>query len=87
MARPIRRRKPTATAAPAKNGGSNRVEIIVNVSNRETRIAMLEDGDLMEYRVERTVVVGKGSPCVVCNAIDTPRSKRRATVCNVKAKV
>jgi len=70
MARPIRRRKPTATAAPAKNGGSNRVEIIVNVSNRETRIAMLEDGDLMEYRVEREErVVGSIFKGIVQNVL------------------
>lgn len=32
---------------------SNSVEIIVNCSQRETRIAVLEDHQLMEYRVER----------------------------------
>ncbi len=31
----------------------NKIEIIVNCSTRETRIALLEDGRLMEYRVER----------------------------------
>lgn len=40
------------TSTPT-NGAPRKVEIVVNVSNRETRIAMLEDGDLMEYRVER----------------------------------
>ncbi len=70
MARPIRRRRPTSTTTPAKNGGSNRVEIIVNVSNRETRIAMLEDGDLMEYRVEREErVVGSIFKGIVQNVL------------------
>jgi ribonuclease G len=47
------RRSPGSNATnPAEPQGNN-VEIIVNCSNRETRIAMLENGELMEYRVER----------------------------------
>lgn len=64
------RRKPTATASPSRNGGPHRVEIIVNVSNRETRIAMLEDGELMEYRVEREErVVGSIFKGIVQNVL------------------
>jgi ribonuclease G len=33
--------------------GPGKIEIVVNSGNRETRIAVLEDGQLMEYRVER----------------------------------
>ncbi len=71
MARIRTRRKPTgatsSTKAPPTN---NRVEIIVNVSNRETRIAMLEDGSLMEYRVEREErVVGSIFKGIVQNVL------------------
>ena len=50
------RRKPETTPVglnTASRGNGAQKEIIVNVSNRETRIALLEDGHLMEYRVER----------------------------------
>lgn len=68
MARQYRRKgasQPTAAkAAPHK------VEIIVNVSNRETRIAMLEEGSLMEYRVEREErVVGSIFKGIVQNVL------------------
>src|SRR5512141_467652 len=54
----------SAPAAAAK------VEIIVNCSNRETRIAVLEDGDLMEYRVEREErVVGSIFKGIVQNVL------------------
>jgi len=50
------------------NGGQK--EIIVNVSNRETRIALLEDGLLMEYRVEREErVVGSIFKGIVQNVL------------------
>lgn len=45
-------------------------EIVVNVSNRETRIALLEDGKLTEYRVEREErVVGSIFKGVVQNVL------------------
>jgi ribonuclease G len=54
---------------PANKNGSN-VEIVVNVSNRETRIALLEDGKLMEYRVEREErVVGSIFKGIVQNVL------------------
>jgi ribonuclease G len=47
-----------------------RKEIVVNVSNRETRIALLEDGHLMEYRVEREErVVGSIFKGIVQNVL------------------
>lgn len=47
-----------------------KTEILVNVSNRETRIAMLEDGQLMEYRVEREErVVGSIFKGIVQNVL------------------
>jgi ribonuclease G len=50
--------------------GSRKVEIIVNVSNRETRIAMLEDNQLTEYRVEREErVVGSIFKGIVQNVL------------------
>src|SRR4051812_29159103 len=69
-----RARKPRRTADSPRESqsapkGSN-VEIIVNVSNRETRIAMLEDGQLMEYRVEREErVVGSIFKGIVQNVL------------------
>ncbi len=70
MARIRTRRKPPVTSSLSKNSGPNRVEIIVNVSNRETRIAMLEDGELMEYRVEREErVVGSIFKGIVQNVL------------------
>lgn len=45
-------------------------EIVVNVSNRETRIALLEDGKLTEYRVEREErVVGSIFKGIVQNVL------------------
>jgi ribonuclease G len=45
-------------------------EIIVNVTNRETRIALLEEGQLMEYRVEREErVVGSIFKGIVQNVL------------------
>ncbi len=71
MARIRTRRKPPVATSPSKASGlPNRVEIIVNVSNRETRIAMLEDGELMEYRVEREErVVGSIFKGIVQNVL------------------
>jgi len=55
--------------APSKGNG-NSVEIIVNCSQRETRIAVLEDSKLMEYRVEREErVVGSIFRGVVQNVL------------------
>ena len=46
------------------------VEIVVNCSNRETRIAVLEGGELMEYRVEREErVVGSIFKGIVQNVL------------------
>lgn len=54
----------------APRGSGSRKEIIVNVSNRETRIALLEDGRLMEYRVEREErVVGSIFKGIVQNVL------------------
>lgn len=51
--------------APPKN-----IEILVNSANRETRIALLEDGALMEYRVEREErVVGSIFKGIVQNVL------------------
>jgi ribonuclease G len=65
------RRKPTdAISSTKSNNGPRSVEIIVNCSNRETRIAMLEDGELMEYRVEREErVVGSIFKGIVQNVL------------------
>ncbi len=54
-ARTAPRRSPRTAGSKTTtaNKAAGKVEIVVNVSNRETRIAMLEDGQLMEYRVER----------------------------------
>src|SRR5579863_5762123 len=67
--------KPMRRARPRKSPSSSRghapeKEIIVNVSNRETRIALLEDGLLMEYRVEREErVVGSIFKGIVQNVL------------------
>jgi len=76
-ARSVRGRKPRRNPESAPPGltGTNRgngpqKEIIVNVSNRETRIALLEDGRLMEYRVEREErVVGSIFKGIVQNVL------------------
>ncbi|RYG98726.1 MAG: Rne/Rng family ribonuclease [Alphaproteobacteria bacterium] len=56
---------------PAReSGGPVSKEIIVNVSNRETRMALLEDGKMMEYRVEREErVVGSIYKGIVQNVL------------------
>ncbi|MEQ1823466.1 MAG: Rne/Rng family ribonuclease [Fimbriimonadaceae bacterium] len=65
-----RRAPRTATAKAAPKPQSGRVEIIVSVSNRETRIATLEDNQLMEYRVEREErVVGSIFKGIVQNVL------------------
>src|SRR5690349_13465450 len=67
-----RRPRRNTRSSPAPNGSDfpTNVEIIVNVSNRETRIAMLENGDLMEYRVEREErVVGSIFKGIVQNVL------------------
>ncbi len=68
-------RNPGRGRRPAKrpidsNPARGQVEIIVNVSNRETRIALLEKGQLMEYRVEREErVVGSIFKGIVQNVL------------------
>lgn len=63
------RRGSTSRTAPSEPQGTN-VEIIVNCSNRETRIAMLDNGELMEYRVEREErVVGSIFKGIVQNVL------------------
>jgi ribonuclease G len=60
------RRTPRAKAAPAPNN----IEIIVNCASRETRIAVLENQKLMEYRVEREErVVGSIFKGIVQNVL------------------
>jgi ribonuclease G len=64
------RRSSAGPAARNPQGQPNKKEIIVNVSNRETRIALLEDGELMEYRVEREErVVGSIFKGIVQNVL------------------
>lgn len=67
------RKKSSAKAAQPKasaSGRPTRIEIIVNCSHRETRIAQLEDGQLMEYRVEREErVVGSVFKGIVQNVL------------------
>jgi hypothetical protein len=66
------RRKPTDSPSRVASGaqGAPNIEILVNVSNRETRIALLEDGKLMEYRVEREErVVGSIFKGIVQNVL------------------
>ncbi len=67
-----RRNHDSASTALTGNsrGNGTQKEIIVNVSNRETRIALLEDGQLMEYRVEREErVVGSIFKGIVQNVL------------------
>lgn len=53
-----------------KPSGTSNTEIIVNCSLRETRIAVLEDGQLQEYRVEREErVVGSIFKGIVQNVL------------------
>ncbi|MDX2066406.1 MAG: Rne/Rng family ribonuclease [Fimbriimonadaceae bacterium] len=66
----LRVRKKDSPASSTGRSGPLRKEIIVNVSNRETRIALLEEGNLMEYRVEREErVVGSIFKGVVQNVL------------------
>lgn len=68
--RPAPRRTTGRKITSPSQNGSRKVEIIVNVSNRETRIAMLEDNQLMEYRVEREErVVGSIFKGIVQNVL------------------
>ncbi len=64
------RRKTTSEPQAPRTNGAVKKEIIVNVSNRETRIALLENGQLMEYRVEREErVVGSIFKGIVQNVL------------------
>lgn len=66
--RPKQNFNPESNAAPVR--AAREKEIIVNVSNRETRIALLEEGKLMEYRVEREErVVGSIFKGIVQNVL------------------
>jgi len=71
----VRKPRRNQDSAPAALNGNARgtgaqKEIIVNVSNRETRIALLEEGQLMEYRVEREErVVGSIFKGIVQNVL------------------
>src|SRR5215469_7847778 len=61
---------PQSGSNGSSRGSGSQKEIIVNVSNRETRIALLEDGQLMEYRVEREErVVGSIFKGIVQNVL------------------
>lgn len=61
-------RRRTAVASPQRK--PNAIDILVNVASRETRIALLEDGKLMEYRVEREErVVGSIFKGIVQNVL------------------
>lgn len=67
--RPRKRKSPTSSASLRTNANPS-VEIVVNVTNRETRIAVLEDSELMEYRVEREErVVGSIFKGIVQNVL------------------
>ncbi len=69
-ARPRRTRRTSDRETSNGQRRQGSTEIIVNVSNRETRIAMLEDGQLMEYRVEREErVVGSIFKGIVQNVL------------------
>ncbi len=67
----MRKRTPsTRTRKPAATSQPNDIEIIVNCSSQETRIALLEDAKLMEYRVEREErVVGSIFKGIVQNVL------------------
>ncbi|MGV3618583.1 MAG: Rne/Rng family ribonuclease [Fimbriimonas sp.] len=68
-ARPQQDSHSEASNLQTRTGGGQK-EIIVNVSNRETRIALLEDSKLMEYRVEREErVVGSIFKGIVQNVL------------------
>ena len=70
-----RDRRPSESSSNGSANGHRRPptlseEIVVNVSNRETRIALLEDGKLTEYRVEREErVVGSIFKGIVQNVL------------------
>lgn len=64
------RRRKTETVSSSPTGAPRNSELIVNVTNRETRIALLEDGKLMEFRVEREErVVGSIFKGIVQNVL------------------
>ena len=70
MMRAPRRRKPELKKSTPSSPANLASELIVNVSNRETRIALLENGKLMEYRVEREErVVGSIFKGIVQNVL------------------
>ncbi len=68
MAKPIK--KGFQKRVPSADTSRSKVEIIVNCSLRETRISVLEDRQLMEYRVEREErVVGSIFKGIVQNVL------------------
>lgn len=65
-------RKTASRSRKSQSGGAKNknIDIIVNCSNRETRIATLENRELMEYRVEREErVVGSIFKGIVQNVL------------------
>jgi ribonuclease G len=66
----LRQRKSTSGRAAKAPAGPRQIEIVVNCASRETRIAVLEDRQLMEYRVEREErVVGSIFKGIVQNVL------------------
>jgi ribonuclease G len=64
------RRQSRSKSQPKQNNLVSKTEILVNCSSRETRIALLEDGQLQEYRVEREErVVGSIFKGIVQNVL------------------
>lgn len=62
-------RMPRRATTPS-NGKPKNIDILVNCASRETRIALLEDSKLMEYRVEREErVVGSIFKGIVQNVL------------------
>lgn len=62
--------RPVRATAASRSRAPGQIEIVVNSASRETRIALLEDGKLMEYRVEREErVVGSIFKGIVQNVL------------------
>ena len=61
---------PRASTRKKPQSSTKNIEIIVNCASRETRIAVLENAKLMEYRVEREErVVGSIFKGIVQNVL------------------
>lgn len=62
--------RPTRSSSTTRSRTPGQIDIVVNSASRETRIALLEDGKLMEYRVEREErVVGSIFKGIVQNVL------------------